>query len=342
MTSNAQHASQEGFKYVKRQLAQGAWRQATSNGFPVYLAKRSGAFVEDFKSKGDNFCPHFKVLGVASGSCWTNCHGCFLKGTFRKMRIPGEPVLYENLDECATELDRHLSKTRDSVFSDGERCDSLLYDGTDFPVTQSLLPVFIRHRESGNRWLRLTKSDRVAHLLGLRHEGVMILSYSLNPQPVSDLFEARPAATMPERIRAARSGQKAGYPTRIRIDPIIPVEGWREEYRGFLHQMKKAGLVPDVTTLGTYRIIERSLPSFRLLGDPPPLDLADLIPTGVRREQRRLRHPDQTREEIYSYLIEQVSEIFPSSRIGLCKETRQLRSLLGFTDQDTICNCTLS
>jgi DNA repair photolyase len=257
------------------------------------------------------------------------------------MRIPGEPVLYENLGQCAAELTKEICAAQGTVFSDGERCDSLLYDGPNFPVTDKLLPVFLKCKDRGNRWLRLTKTANVDHLLSLDHQKVMLLSYSINPQQISELFEKNQVATIAERLAAARRGQDAGYPTRFRIDPIITLPGWEQLYLDLLNQMKSCGLNPEVITLGTYRVIERSLPSFKMLGDGAAVDLVQLIPTGNSAVQRRLRYADELRKRVYQHLLERIREIFPTSRIGLCKETRSMRAELGFTGKDTACNCTI-
>ena len=163
----------------------------------------------------------------------------------------------------------------------------------------------------------------------------------MNPQEISKLFESRPVATIEQRLRAARQGQNAGYPTRFRIDPVIAVDGWKELYRSLIQKMKDLGLTPGVITLGTYRVIERSLPSLRMFGDTPPMDTKVLVPTGESKEQRRLRYPDAIRKEIYSYILGIIRDAFPGVPIGLCKETRWMRTALGYTDKDIACNCTV-
>jgi hypothetical protein len=95
--------------------------------------------------------------------------------------------------------------------------------------------------------------------------------------------------------------------------------------------MKQCDLSPEVITLGTYRVIERSRPSFKMLGVVPPVELAYLLPTGVSSQQRRLRYPDSVRKHIYQYLIARIREKFPGTAIGLCKETNAMRAELGYT-----------
>jgi len=330
-------------KYIDRMIKIGKWIPETlPNGLKIYWAERSSNYIEEFESKGDNFCPHFKVLGVASGSCATLCKGCFLLGTCRVMRDPGVPVLYKNLNKCVIDLDKDMQESKQpNVYSDGEKCDSLLYDEYH-GVTKYLLPVFRKNRNRGHKWLRLTKSANVKHLIGPEHENIMILSYSLNPQKVADLFESNPQATITERIKAAVLAQNVGgYPSRVRIDPIIPISNWKEIYREFLIEMKELNFNPDRFTLGIYRILKRSKIINKILDSEFAIPVKELEDADDSKEQRRLRIPLKQRIEIYSFIIEEIKKLFPDSEIGLCKETKALRNSLGFTDEDKICNCTL-
>lgn len=328
--------------YIERQIKSGKWIPETfPNGLKIYWAERSGNFIEKFESKGDNFCPHFKVIGVASGSCAIRCKGCYLLGTYRVLRDPGKPVLYKNLDRCAEEIEKDmLNSGETSVYNDGERCDSLLYD-EHHRVTKALLPVFVRNKNLGNKFLRLTKSSCIKHLIGLDHQNVMILSYSLNPQEVANIFEGFPQATIEERIKTAALAQnEGGYPSRVRIDPIIPINNWKNAYGEFLEKMAELNFRPERFTLGIYRVLKRSKHIDKILNIKFPLPVSELEDADASREQVRLRIPLELRVEIYSYLIEHIQKIFPESTCGVCKETRELRKRIGFTDKNTDCNCT--
>jgi spore photoproduct lyase len=330
-------------KYIDRQIGSGKWIRTTlPNGLKVYLAERTSKFIETFESEGDSFCPHFKTIGTGSGTCACMCKGCFLKGTYRTLREPGVPVLHTNLVKCAEELEKDILRSKvPSIYNDGEKCDSLLYDEF-YGVTKALLPVFVRHKKKGNRFLRLTKSANVNHLIGLDHQRVMILSYSLNPQRVADLFETNPQATIEERIRKAALAQnEGGYPTRVRIDPIIPTEGWQSHYTAFLEEMAKSKLRPDRITLGSYRVLKRSTNIQKILGEEFVIPLEELEDRDKGQKQARLRIPLERRIEAYSFLIEKIKKMFPSVEIGLCKENEELRRKMGFSDKDMLCNCTL-
>ena len=330
-------------KYINRMIESGKWIPCKlPNGLCIYWTERAGNFIDLFESKGDNFCPHFKSIGVASGSCTTLCKGCFLQGTFRCMRDPGKPLLYTNLDKCSRNLEKDMLKScQPFVYNDGEKCDSLLYD--EFHgVTVKLLPVFVKNKKHGHKWLRLTKSANTRHLIGLDHQNTMILSYSLNPQVVADIFETFPQATIKERIKAAAFAQNTGkYPSRVRIDPIIPVNNWKKLYKEFLIEIKDLNFNPERFTLGTYRVLKQSKIVRKILGLDFALDVRDLEDKDNSKEQRRLRIPLNLRIEIYSFLIEEIMNLFPGSEIGICKETKALRDAIGYADKDNLCNCTL-
>jgi DNA repair photolyase len=328
--------------YIEKQVRSGKWIPHTlPNGSEIYWAERSSRFIEEFTSKGDSFCPHFKVIGAASGCCAVQCRGCFLMGTFRVLRDPGKPILYTNLDKCAQELEKDIVLSKEpSVYNDGEKCDSLLYDEYH-GVTRALLPVFVKYKDKGNRFLRLTKSANVKHLVGLDHHEVMIISYSLNPQIVADLFETYPQASIIERIQAASLAQnEGGYPSRVRIDPIIPVKTWEKIYSEFLERMAELNFRPERFTLGLYRVLKRCGHIDKILDTEFAVPLDQLQDADECNIQARLRIPLELRVEVYSFLIERIQDIFPESRIGVCKETNELRNRIGFTDNDTNCNCT--
>ncbi|NIM15393.1 MAG: hypothetical protein GTO45_25730 [Candidatus Aminicenantes bacterium] len=65
------------------------------------------------------------------------------------------------------------------------------------------------------------------------------------------MFETFPQASIKERIQAASIAQnEGGYPSRIRIDPIIPVKNWKKVYSEFLDKMAELNFRPERFTLG--------------------------------------------------------------------------------------------
>jgi len=95
----------------------------------------------------------------------------------------------------------------------------------------------------------LTKSDNVDSILDIPHNDCTIIAWSMNNEMVSRKFEIG-APPFKLRLNAAFKVQKAGYQLRIRLDPIVPFEGWRDAYSETIKQIfSKISL--ERITLGT-------------------------------------------------------------------------------------------
>ena len=96
----------------------------------------------------------------------------------------------------------------------------------------------------------------------------MLVTFSLNPEAVADLWEGkfddgvRVTPTMERRLEAALHAQELGFEVRWRVDPIIPVEGWEELYAAFFATAAREGHRPTRITFGTYRETQPSLLTF--------------------------------------------------------------------------------
>lgn len=76
----------------------------------------------------------------------------------------------------------------------------------------------------------------------------------MNNELVSRKFEIG-APPFERRLGAAAKAQKAGYPVRIRLDPIVPFEDWQETYSETIKQIFSK-IRPERITLGTLRFEE--------------------------------------------------------------------------------------
>ena len=116
------------------------------------------------------------------------------------------------------------------------------------PELDAIPPMVERFAREPDRYLMLfTKSDNVDFLSRLDHRGHTIVSWSITCDTASREADKR-TATMHERIAAMEKMQRAGYPVRARLSPIVPVRNWREEYAELFEQMLSR-VRPDVITL---------------------------------------------------------------------------------------------
>jgi len=188
----------------------------------------------------------------------------------------------------------------------------------------------------------LTKSANAHYLKDLPTSNVVV-TFSLNPQKIADIFEGwfpdglRITPSIDERLNASRECGQTGFETRWRIDPIIPVEGWQSIYREFFE--KASGFEPKRITLGIYRQMGSGLKVFSQKWGLQPMNWQ---PTGklVKDMGSHLQLPRAERVKLYSAIREMVEGAWPPSmrpELALCKEIGEVRSASGIPSRR--CNC---
>jgi spore photoproduct lyase len=260
-------------------------------------------------------CPHFWELRWAYG-CYFDCSYCYLQGTFRgnkKPRIvPVEDVL------IALESAFEDKTLKPSIFNSGELSDSLIHS--------NIMQISDKFEEqSTHKLLLLTKSTNVTFLLEkLRRQ--TIVSFSINTPEVWRRWEHKTPSPQ-KRIEAARKLSQAGYEVRIRIDPVFLIEDWRQKYKELIEHLLSA-FSPERIILGTPRGLQKTF-----------IFSKDRSWTKGMTEttQWGKKYPEQVRVEIYSSLIEELTNLgFDKDKISLCKETVSLNKQLKTGRR---CNC---
>jgi spore photoproduct lyase len=196
-------------------------------------------------------CPHFERLKLASNGWFYRCEWCYLKLTYRAA-FPFITVRAQ-YEKIMNQIRKRLSGARDPViFNSGELADSLSMEHLT-PAGREFIPWFGQSRDG--YLFMLTKSDIVDNILDLPHNGHTILAWSLNNSLVSQKYELG-APPFEPRLLAARKVQEAGYRVRIRLDPIIPFQGWKEEYTGTIKRIFEQ-IFRESITIATLRFEER-------------------------------------------------------------------------------------
>jgi len=300
-------------------------------------------------------CPHFMKLVTASNGCPFRCSWCFLRGTYRaRQPYMAVHVRYDKLLERILCILRRSSET--VLFNMGELQDGLALEHL-ICAAQTLIP-FFGDLPNGRLFL-LTKSDNVDAILRLRHGGHTTVAWSLNAPEVSREFEIG-APSFEQRIRAAQRVQEAGYPLRLRLDPIVPLPGWRELYASTIQEIFRR-FTPERITLGTLRFEEEwyrnrckhlnpQSPGCRLLDEMaqmepmlPPME----VPTGQKDKQGRPKtkvsvgkhsYPESLRVEIFRFAIDEIRRHFDGP-IALCKETVPVWQAVGLDPHRCQCVC---
>ena len=311
----------------------------------VYISPAGNA-VDVFTLPDDRMvCPHFERLKLASNGCFYQCDWCYLKLTYRAA-FPFITVRVQ-YDEIKKQLKKRLRKSNLPVMSNsGELADSLSMEHLT-RAAREFIPWF---GKTGNGYLfMLTKSDNVDAILDLPHNGHTIIAWSINNEKVSQKFEIG-APSFQRRLEAAYKVQQAGYPIRIRLDPIVPFNGWQNAYSQTIRQVFDR-VAPERVTLGTLRF-EKGFYNMRNSIFTTGPELSSLLETmhpmfepkifdGFRSPKSgKYSFSDDKRAEIFRYIICQIRK-FSDCKIALCKESADLWNRVGLELSRCSCVCQL-
>jgi len=341
--------------YMIRQVTSGTWREACisagdaglNRDLPVFLADRkTSPILHEWHGDGRTHCPPlYWDLAIGSGPCGLGCRGCYLLGTFRERRDPHQPLIYDNVAFLWDAARRWLlAPGRRAMHTLGlgtDRSDSLLFEGI-LGHARHLIPMFAdpARNPSGAKLLLLTKTANAHYLAGLPTANI-IVSFSLNPELIADLWEGKWPDTMERitpsieaRLNASFEAQRMGFEIRWRIDPILTPDGWGGHYCEFLARAAAAGHRPIWITLGTYRESTPELQRWRRYWRLPPMEWT---PEPLRRDGTHWHSPAAHRIAAYVEVARLCRELFPSAGVSLCKETTEVRAATGLCSPG--CNC---
>ena len=274
------------------------------------------------EKKTDVICPHFLELKWANG-CAYDCAWCFLQGTFRFTgKQPRQKDRFKVKEHVSTFLN---NGSLPEVFNTGELSDSLLSENSVEPFSKFIIPLFEAQKK--HKVLFLTKSTDVENLLKIDEHRNVIVSFSMNAPAVSKKWEKAPKVE--ERIEAARKVSDAGYETRIRIDPMVPVFEW-DTYYTELVDMIFEQFTPERITLGSLRGLQSTINNSK---DKTWVKfLSEKSNWGKKIDYEK-------RYEMYSLLTDYLKNKYGYTKVALCKETVEMWEKIGLDYKKIRCNC---
>jgi spore photoproduct lyase len=283
----------------------------------LVLSRFKGSFLKKCPgiSKGMVCCNYYVVNLIKN--CVYDCSYCFLQDF-----LENNPVMsaYVNVEDLLRELDEVFTAHPERVFrvGTGELTDSLALDDV-IPYTAHLVPFFSRKK---NAVLELkTKSAKVENLL--RHEGTknIIISWSLNPQAIIDQ-EEKGAASLEERLEAARLCAERGFRIGIHFDPILIFPGWEDAYATVvdaLFQKISPGAIEWIS-LGSFRYRAGLKPIAKARHETTRLFTGE----HVLCEDGKYRYLRPVRNQAYQTLRRLLKGHSENLCIYLCMETKEI------------------
>ncbi len=316
-------------------------------GKAVVLITAPGNDVVDAFTIPDNrlMCPHFERFKFASNGCFYKCDWCYLKLTFRSQR-PFITVRVQ-YDKIKAQIEKRLNLTAAPVmFNSGELADSLSMEHLTGAMRE-FVPWF-GQKEKGYLFL-LTKSANVDSILDLDHNGHTIIAWSMNNEAVSRKFEIG-APGFEQRLEAAYKVQQKGYPLRIRLDPIVPFDGWEEAYGDTVKRIFER-ISPERITLGTLRFEEgfyRIRNSIFTTGPELPAMMDRMAPMFPAKTFEGSKRPkvgkysfnEAERIAIFNFIITEIRK-YSDADIALCKESAFVWNQLDLDLSQCRCVCQL-
>ncbi len=313
--------------------AQEATRMLSSLDDPIGEGKQSllitrqkGEFVKPCPGTRYRICCRYQIVNLVV-NCPIDCSYCVLQGYLNNPAI----TIHVNIDELLAQVDRTLSSNPHRIFrlGTGELGDSLAFD--EMTRFSTIVVPFFSDKENGIFELK-TKTDEVSNLLELDHGGRTVVSWSVNPDKVVEEEELN-AATLAERLNAARKCQQKGYPIGLHFDPLIYYPEWKRHYREVIEsvfdRIDGKGII--WVSLGGFRFPPYVKPIIRDRFSASRILWAELFPG----DDGKFRYLKPIRVEMYREIVRWLRDCEPSLFIYLCMESREVwDKVFGWSPRD--------
>lgn len=284
------------------------------SGKTLVLTENKGAWLKSCPGTTGNYlCCNYQILNFAT-NCSMICNYCILQFYFEQRHM----TVYCNTDEMFRELDREIKKKNRPYLriGTGEFTDSMCLDHlTGF--SRMIVPYFVN---APRCILELkTKADDVRNLLKMRPDNRIIISWSMNAEPVHEK-EEHGTATLSARLKAAQKCEAAGYKLGFHFDPIIVFEGWEAAYektvdRIFDHIRKPENVA--WISLGCLRYPPMLNDWIRKKFPGSSLPFSEFI----MGNDGKLRYIKPVRIDVYRKMNRWIQERAPGAVVYLCMES---------------------
>ncbi len=282
----------------------------------LLLCRNRGTFFKPCPGTAEYRCCGYHVLNIGM-NCPIDCVYCILQAYLNQPWI----TAFVNIDDLFNELDSALRDAPETFYriGTGEFTDSLALES--ITGISAKLVAFMADRTNGILELK-TKSGSIDTLANIKHKGKTILSWSLNSPVIMKKEEIR-AATLMERLEAARRAAQWGYGLGFHFDPIIYHPHWREGYEETIDLLFR--LVPRDAIVWISLGALRYLPSLKIISTArfhhSSMFHQEFI-TGLDGKSRYFR---TLREEMYSHIYRLLRHsIADDTCIYFCMESDEI------------------
>lgn len=296
-------------------------RKKGSRGDELLIAKQKSRFIKKCPGTPGYACCDYYVLNVGIG-CSVSCTYCYLH---HYMNAPF--TVYANTGGLVREVEDFCERNENRIIrlGSGEFVDSLEFDELT-GLNELLVPAF---GNIPNLIFEIkTKRCDIEHLLPLKHNGKTVVSWSVNPQKIADKEEAG-AASLEDRLKAAKRCQAAGYKIGFHFDPIIYYAGWFGDYSEVAKRIFDHIDAENIAwiSLGALRFNPSIKPIIKENFPQSDIVYGELVP-GL---DGKLRYFMGIRKKIFSKMVSLIRSHSKNVPVYLCMESKSLAEQTGAT-----------
>jgi len=294
------------------------------NPSQVYAEAKKTLVVRVRKEKEFSSCrpsAHYQLPLVTS--CPGLCQYCYLQ-----TQLGPRPYIraYANLEEILSTAQR-LAAARSpevTVFEGAATSDPLPIEHITGSLRRS-----IEHfgAAENSRFRFVTKFADVEPILGAGHGGNTAVRFSVNASHVLRSYEYG-TASLEQRLEALGKVKSDGYPVGLMIGPVITFEGWKDEYRSLLDQVRTVleGAVPGSDKSAGELTFEIITHRFTSRAKKNILSVFPNTTLPMEEGERRLVHgqfgytkylyPKETMDEVRHFFEEEIPRRVPGATIA--------------------------
>lgn len=211
----------------------------------IFVALQKWDFVKPCPCTQNVVNCGYHIINLGFG-CPFDCSYCYLQ---QYSNFPGI-IIDANINDYLQKIKDYLNKypVKRIRVGTGEFSDSLALDGIT-GYAKELVEFFSDKKAV----LELkTKSANIEGFIGARHGGNTVVSWSLNPEKIVEAEELG-AASLTERLKAAKTCVSAGFGVGFHFDPVIFYNGWENDYEAVVNRLFDSVKDPAWISIGALR-----------------------------------------------------------------------------------------
>lgn len=237
-------------------------------------------------------------------NCVYNCSYCFLQG----MHQSAHCVLFVNEDDYQQAVRDELAQQQRLNLSISYLSDLLAVEHLA-ELCRGWIEMARAHRQL-NIEIR-TKSNNIDALDTIRAAENVRLVWSLTPRRYAQRYE-HGTASLPNRLRAARSALERGWKVALCFDPIIYGDGWRDEYRALLEETFQRLPADQISSIsyGTFRMHSDYFK--RMLNQQPK---NDILLQGYEQTNQLTAHSAETQASMKQAFEKEIMAYYPLEQV---------------------------